>query len=350
VTGDQSANATGALRLHYNENTAGCSTAVIDALRSITREELAVYPDYAVITAKTARWLGVDSDWIHLTNGLDEGLYAVTQYGVAHADAGQANRRPQFVLPEPSFEMFEEFSSIVRAELIRVAPEPNFRFPLTAVLDAVTPSTRVIYLVDPNNPTGLSLPGGFAERIAAAAPEALVFVDEAYADFRGRTLIGPALDRHRNLVIGRTFAKGHGLAGLRVGALVAHPETMRRLRPMLPPFNVNICAVRALDAALDDQGYLDWYVAQTTASKALVYEFCRRHRLTYWPSDANFVLVKLGEHAATVAEALRDRGFLVRDKSAAPGCGGCLRFTTGVLDHTAKTMAALEDSFASRTN
>jgi len=130
---------------------------------------------------------------------------------------------------------------------------------------------------------------------------------------------------------------------------MSESDTMERLRLMLPPFNVNICAVRALEAALDDQAYLDWYVAQTTASKALVYEFCERHQLTYWPSDANFVLVRLGERVATVAEDLRERGFLVRDKSAAPGCGGCLRLTAGVVDHTVATIAALEESLAART-
>lgn len=340
----------GALRLHYNENTAGCSVAVLDALQAITREDLATYPEYGAITARTARWLGVDAGWVRLTNGLDEGVYAVTQYGAAHADAGHAARRPQFILPEPSFEMFEEFTSIVRAELVRVPPEPDFRFPLTAVLEAITPSTRVIYLVDPNNPTGLSLPDGVAETIAAAVPQALVFVDEAYADFRRRSLVGAALERHRNLVVGRTFAKGHGLAGLRVGAIVAHPDTMQRLGAMLPPFNVNICGVRALEAALDDAGYLEWYIEQTRSSKALVYEFCRKHDLTYWPSDANFVLVRFHGGTAGLVDDMKARGFLVRDKSTAPGCAGCLRLMAGVVDHTTRTIAALEDCLAASAN
>jgi histidinol-phosphate aminotransferase len=343
-------NEPGTLRLHYNENTAGCSPAVLDALRAITREELATYPEYSAITARTARWLGVEPDWVVLTNGLDEGLEAVTKYGAWHADAGHAARRPQFIVPEPAFEMFDEFSSMARAELVRIAPEAGFRFPLTALLEAVTPSTRVIYLIDPNNPTGLALPHGVAETIATAVPQALVFVDEAYADFHGQSLVGPALERHHNLVVGRTFAKGHGLAGLRIGALVAHPDTRERLGQMLPPFNVNICATRALEAALDDQAYLDWYVAQANASKQLVYDFCAKHALTYWPSQANFVLVRLGEQAGTVADGLRDRGIIVRDKSAAPGCGGCLRITAGVFDHTARTLAAMEETLASRTN
>jgi histidinol-phosphate aminotransferase len=340
------------LRLHYNENTAGCSPAALEALRGVSREEIASYPDYAAITAQTARWLGISPEWVQLTNGLDEGLHAVAQYAAWHAEAGAGaagvQPRAQFILAEPTFEMFEEFADIVRAELVRVAPEPEFRFPLDAIIAAVQPRTRLIYLVDPNNPTGTAIPIGAAEAVAAAAPQALVFVDEAYSDFSGRTLIGPALELHRNLVIGRTFAKGHGLAALRIGALVAHPTTLDRVRQMLPPFNVNICAVRALGAALDDHGYLEWSVAQALESRGLIVKMCERQHLKYWPSDGNFVLVRIGPEAGAVAAALRDRGILVRDKSAARGCEGCLRITAGVVEHTSAMLAALEDILASR--
>lgn len=342
-----------AIRLHYNENTAGCSPAALEALRSMSREDVGDYPDYEQITAHTARWLGISPEWVQLTNGLDEGLHAVAQHAAWHSDAAASHSGPgeraQFILPEPTFEMFEEFADIVRAELTRIPPGPDFEFPLARVLEAVQPRTRAIYLVDPNNPTGLPLPSGAAEAIASAAPQAIVFVDEAYADFSGRTMIGPSLDRYRNIVVGRTFAKGHGLAGLRVGALVAHPSTLDRVRQMLPPFNVNICAVRALGAALDDHAFLEWTVAQAAESRTLIEAMCGRQNLKYWPSAGNFVLVRIGDHAGAVAGALAARGILVRDKSAAPGCEGCLRITAGIVEHTTTMLAALEDILASRT-
>lgn len=331
------------LRLHFNENTAGCSPAVLEALRTLTPQDIATYPDYDAITERVARWLGVDARSVLLTNGLDEGLYAVAQDGVRDAT-------PQFIQTDPAFEMFEEFTRIVGAELVRIDPETDFAFPQGRLLDAITPFTRVIYLVDPNNPTGLPLPDGAAEAIAAAAPQATVFVDEAYADFSGRTLIGPALDRVPNLVVGRTFAKGHGLAGLRVGALVAHPATIARLRDVIPPFNVNVAAVRALAAALDDDGYLRWYVAQASESRRAIAAFCDAHGLTHWPSAGNFVLVRVGSRASDITRALAARGIDVRDKSAAPGCAGCLRLTAGVVVHTERLLTALEDILAPRTN
>ncbi len=340
----------GSLRLHYNENTGGCSPAVLDALRAITREEIAAYPDYTAVSARAARWFGVAPEGLILTNGLDEGLYALSTYAAWHAASPAGAARARFVIVEPAFEMYGTFTGMVRAEAVRIAPDPDFAFPLAAVVDALTPAVRAVFLTDPNNPTGLALPPGAAEAIAAAAPGAVVLVDEAYADFSGRSLIGPALDRYRNLVVGRTFAKGHGLAGFRVGALVGHPETIERLRRLLPPFNVNVCAIRALEAALDDRGYLAWYVAQVAASKAIVYDFCRRQGLHYWPSEANFVLVRLGERAPAVASALAARGIFVRDTSAAPGCRGCLRLTAGVVEHTTRALTAMEDVLASRPN
>jgi histidinol-phosphate aminotransferase len=343
-----------ALRLHYNENTAGCSPAVIAALRALTPDDIATYPDYTDITANVARWFGVPTDRVTLTNGLDDGLHAVAEWAAWHADdrphAFGHGSTAEFVVAEPAFEMFEEFTGVVRAKLVRVAPGDDFRFPLTDVLDAITPATRVVYLIDPNNPTGLPLPLGAAEAIAAAAPHALVLVDEAYADFSGRTLVGEPLDRHPNIVVGRTFAKAHGLAGLRVGALVAHEKTMERLKQVQPPFHVNIAAVRALEAALADREYLAWSVAQAADSREMAFGCCVRLGLKVWPSVGNFVLIRIGDRVGEVTAALASRGILARDKSAAPGCAGCLRVTTGVVEHTARMLAALEEILASRTN
>lgn len=344
----------GALRLHYNENTAGCSPAVLAALRAMTAADIANYPDYTAITARVAAWLGVPPSRVVLTNGLDDGLHVVAEYGAWHSEPvnGSSPNGPaaEFVVSEPAFEMFEEFSGVVRATVVRLAPGEDFAFPLEAVLAAITRATRVVYLIDPNNPTGLPLPAGAAETIAASAPHAIVLVDEAYADFSGRTLIGPALDRCPNLVVGRTFAKAHGLAGLRVGALVAAEPTVERLRALLPPFNINIAVVRALEAALEDRDFLARAVTEAARSRELAFDFCRRHGITVWPSVGNFVLMRIGPRAAEVSAALAARGILVRDKSAAPGCAGCLRVTTGVVEHTARALTALEEILASRPN
>jgi histidinol-phosphate aminotransferase len=321
---------------------------VIAALRTLTAADVAAYPEYDDITTRVAVWLGVDRRSVLLTNGPDEGLYAVAQCSARASDGQRA--APGFIQVDPTFEMFEEFTRIVGATLIRVTSGPDFAFPMDQVLDAIDRDTRVVYLVDPNNPTGQLLPDAAVERIAAAGPDALVFVDEAYADFSGRTTIGAALERHPNIVVGRTFAKGHGLAGLRVGALVAHPPTIDRIRRMVPPFGVNVAAIRALDAALSDDSYLRWSIAQSVESRTLIAAFCDRHGLRTWPSAGNFVLVRVGPSAPDLTRLLAARGIDVRDKSTAPGCAGCLRLTAGVVTHTERLLAAMEETLATRTN
>jgi histidinol-phosphate aminotransferase len=328
------------LRLHFNEHTGGCSPAVLEALRSITREEAAWYPDYAPVTAATAAAFGVDPEWVQLTNGLDEGLHVVAHHARLQFDRPPAE--PPVVIVEPAFEMYLASAEAAGLATTHLMPEVDFAFPTQAMMHAIRPSTRLIYLTDPNNPTGLAIPPGIVEHVAQAAPRAIVLVDEAYAEFSGRTFIGRALDRHRNLVVGRTFAKAHGLAALRIGALVAHPETLAPLRRLLPPFGVNVCAMRALSAALDDTAYLRASVAAAEESKRLLYDYCEKRGWTYWPSEANFVLMRVGDGASALARALAARGVLVRDKSAAPGCAGCLRITAGVVAHTRVCLDALE--------
>jgi histidinol-phosphate aminotransferase len=330
------------LRLHLNENTAGCSPAVLAALRAFGRTDAAFYPDYGPVTAAVARWFGVPARWVLPTNGLDEGLL-VTAHAAARGSPG-AN----VIIVEPAFEMYAAFADAAGLREAHIAPAADFTFPAERIVAAVSARTRLVNLTDPNNPTGLSIPAGAVERIACAAPQAIVLVDEAYADFSGRTSIGTLLDRYRNVVVGRSFAKAHGLAGLRAGALVAHPDTLAAIQPQVPPYSLNACAARALEAALEDRAYLDWYVAESARSRELIYDFCASRRLPFWRSEANFVLVRAGGRAAAWTDAMAARGVLVRDRSHLPGCEGCIRVTAGIADHTRAGLATLEDVHASR--
>ena len=108
--------------------------------------------------------------------------------------------------------------------------------------------------------------------------------------------------------------------------------------------------IYALSAALDDSSYLEWYVAQAAASRDAIYDFCEKYRLTFWPSEANFVLIRVGDLAGAIVRALHERHILVRDKSASPGCAGCIRLTAGVTEHTAAALSLLEELLAPRTS
>jgi histidinol-phosphate aminotransferase len=363
----------GALRLHLNENTAGCSPRVIEALRSLTPADVAAYPDYAAATARCEAYFGVPTGWVQMVNGLDEGLHLAAA-AVAHKKTSgvfstnpakpQQNgpgkrRRVSFssektpdvfweaLYPEPAFEMYRVSAVAVGLPVVPIAPLPDFAFPLDALIAAST-RAGIIFLTDPNNPTGLGIPAGAVETLATAAPHATILVDEAYADFSGRTLTGPWLDRCRNVIIGRTFAKGHGLAALRVGALVAHPDALSAIRALAPPFSLNIAALRALDAALDDEAWVRGCVEQSGASRDALYAFCDRRGFPYWRSEANFVLLRVGPDATAITSALAARGILIRDRSTQPGCNGCVRISAVTLDATERCLAALEDVLATR--
>ena len=341
-----------ALRLHLNENTGGCSPAVLRALQRITSEQVSSYPDYTPAIDAVASRFGVPADWVMLVNGLDE---AVSLFSAAAAVATGTRAPFTGVVIDPAFDMYAAGILHAGGRIARVAPRPNFAWSLDDVL-AASADAALIYLTDPNNPTGVGLPAGAIEALAEARPNATIFLDEAYADFSGRSFI-PTLrtapERFRNVVVGRTFSKAFGLAGLRIGVLIAPPDTLAPIAAIPSPFNVNTAAVIALPAALSDPVWVASTVAEAAASRQAVYDFCDRAGLEYWRSEANFVLVRVGVDAdasRTMMDALAAREILVRDRSAAPGCLGCIRITTGLLAHTARCLRALEDILASRTN
>jgi len=325
------------LRLHLNENTAGCSPAVVEALRSLTPVQLAEYPDYDAAIDATASRLGVSRDSVLLTNGLDEGILVAAMVAFRHDANGQG------IVVVPAFDMYAACTDASGGRVIEVALESDFTFPLERILAAINEHTRIIWLTNPNNPTGQSIPREAIARIAEASKDALVFVDEAYVDFGGSTLIGDAMmQQFPRLVVGRTFAKAYGLAGIRAGAVISQPETIAALRRVTPPYSLNVCAAVALPAAFADMAYYDWYLSQVHESKQLLYGALEKTGVAYWKSEANFVLARFEGRGTDVQTALAASGIHVRDRSGDSGCRDCLRITAGIVEHTRKFITALE--------
>jgi histidinol-phosphate aminotransferase len=328
------------LRLHQNENTAGCSPRVLEALAALRADQVGFYPPYSAAVAACARHLGVDVERIALTNGLDEGIMGLA---VAYLRPALDGPVPEAVVPEPAFEIFRVDTAVAGGKLIQVMPRTDFRFALEEVLGAIGPATRVVFLTNPNNPTGVSMPLDAIGCIARAVPrEAVVFVDEAYAEFAGRSFI-PQLSAFPNVVVGRTFSKAYGLAGLRAGCLVGAPGALEPIRRALPVYSVNVAAVVAVQAALQDSAHLQDYLGQVKQSKELLYAACDRLGLTYWASDANFVLVCAGNRTGALVAGAAARGVYIRDRSSEPGCDGCIRIATGVVQHTRRCIEVMDE-------
>ena len=339
------------VRLHLNENTGGCSPKVVAAVRAFDAERLALYPDFRDAVMETAAFLGVDPDRIVLTNGLDEGILLASIAYLGNrtpaplvelgAPLTATSGAPEIVVALPAFDPYLHAAQAMGARIVSVQPGPDYAFPLDGMLKALTPNTRIVYINNPNNPSGQPVPRESIRRIAREAGHALVFLDEAYHDFLGENFLSEAA-RYPNVLIGRTFSKAYGLAGMRVGVMIASPEILAPIRKVMPLFNLNVVAVAALRAALTDPDFRAWYIAQANESKALVYAACERNKLRYWKSAANFVLIDGGARVRALIDGLIADGVLVRDRTRDPSTATCFRLTTGVVEHTRRAVDSLE--------
>jgi histidinol-phosphate aminotransferase len=284
----------------------------------------------------------VDPEWILLTNGLDEGILMATVGHIARARVHDA----ETIVPLPAFDPYPNATAAVGASAVRIPPEPDYVFQTEAVLRAITPRTRMIFLNTPNNPTGQLIAVADLRRIAEAAPRAIVLIDEAYIEFGGTTFL-PELSRYPNVLTGRTFSKAYGLAGMRVGVLIGQPPSLDPVRTVTLPFNINAVAMAATLAALEDREFLPHYAAQVAESRQRLYAACRRLGLEHWESAANFVMMRVGDNVGEVVDALARRGVHVRDRSKDPATPGCIRVTAGLLSHTDVAIDALESVMSS---
>lgn len=324
------------IRLDFNENTFACSPKVIETLGRVSRAELTMYPEREHVERIAAAHLGLDPAQVLLTNGVDEAIHVLCQTYLAEGD--------EMLLPVPTYSMYGVYASGTEGALVELPADADFRFPLDALLRKLTPATKLIAIANPNSPTGQATTRNDIRRIFDAAPQAAVLVDEAYFHFHGETVID-LIGRVPNLIVARTFSKAYGLAGLRLGLLAAAEEQMQWLRRVISPYSVNSLALACLPTALEDQAYINSYVGEVLAARAEFTAAMERMGVRYWPSQANFVLVRIGPKHAEFSKVMREHGVLVRDRSSDPGCDGCVRITIGPREHTAQGIAAMEQTF-----
>ncbi len=296
------------VKLASNENPLGMSPAAKEAaVRALSTG--ARYPDGAArdFREAAARFAGVDPDQVIAGNGSDEilGLIART---VLSEDT-------RCVYSQYSFSVYEISARECGAECVEV-PAKNFAVDLEGILEACDEKTRLIYLTNPNNPTGLPLDKAelvsFLERVPA---DCVVVLDEAYGDFMDeglRTDSFALLKRFSNLLVTRTFSKAYGLAGLRAGFGVASRELIAMMNRIRPPFNMNSAAQAAAIAALGDQVFLTRVVETNRTECERLSAFFDELGLTHLPSEANFIMVHVGPKAADVNVEMLKKGVILR--------------------------------------
>lgn len=323
------------LRLDFNENTLAPSPRVQAVLAKIAAENLTKYPEREHVERIAAEHFGLRHEGILLTNGVDEAIHLVCETYLEPED--------EVIVVTPTFSMYRLYAEVTGATVRSIQSDADLQFPYEKIQQAIRLSTRLIMIASPNNPTGAVVESRVLLELAASVPQAALLVDEAYFHFHGESVLKDTATV-TNLLVARTFSKAYGLAGLRIGLLAGHPDTIRFIRKVSSPYNVNSIALECLPEALADEAYISWYADQVRHSRALAEDTLQKLEIPYWPSHANFVLMKIGSRHKPLVEAMRRHGVLVRDRSADPGCDGCVRITLGTLDQTRQGLAALENS------
>jgi len=325
------------LSLDLNESMAGCSPRVLARLRSLSAADVSLYPKREFGERLVADFLGVAPEQVLLTNGMDEALSLLFTTYLGPND--------ELLFADPTFVMYPILGEALGVRVMRLPSGGDMALPVPDLLAHISPRTRVIAIANPNNPTGLAASRANLLRIVEAAPDAAVLIDEAYFEFCGETLISD-LAHHPNLFVARTFSKAYGLAGLRLGVLIGAAEQIGYLRCFSLPFNVNSVALACLEEALADQAFVKDHVAQVKDGRARLSHLFDHLGLRYWPSQTNFVLVRIGATAKAFVESMQRRGILVRDSSGSPGCDGCVRITVGTPAQMDGVLPAIREAIA----
>lgn len=338
------------IKLASNENPLGPGPRTRAALAAALAG-VGMYPDGSghELRARLAAKHGVALDQVTLGNGSNDVLVMLAE---------------TFLTPElgavHSQYAFAVYPIVVQATGARASIAParpaGHRMPLgddpAALLAAIGPRTRLLFLANPNNPTGTWLDAAELEALLRAIPpEVVVVLDEAYHEYSAGMGVPDAtqwLARYPNLVVTRTFSKAHGLAGLRVGYALSHPDLADLLNRVRQPFNVSVPALAAAAAALDDREHLETTLALNRRGLTRLGEGLSALGLAVLPSAANFLLCDLGRPAVTVSEMLLHQGVIVRPL-ANYGLMNHLRITTGTAAQNERVLAAMAVALANKT-
>jgi histidinol-phosphate aminotransferase len=324
-----------ALRLDFNENTFGPSPRVLERLRVVTAEELTKYPEREPAERTVAKHFGLRGEQVLLTNGVDEAIHLICCAFLEPED--------EALIATPSFFMYDVSVQMMTPHLQKVQSDATLGFPFERFMEAITKRTKLIIVASPNNPTGAVVSREHLLAIAAAAPQAVLMVDEAYYHFDGASVMSD-LGTVPNLIVARTFSKAYGLANLRIGMLAGNAELLKYVRKVSSPYNVNGVALDCLPVALADEEYLAWYSEQVRQGRERMMDGLRELGVPFFPSHANFVLMNIGAKHKEFVATMRAHGVLLRDRSTDPGCDGFVRITIGVEGHVTRGLAALKTS------
>lgn len=323
------------LLLDFNERTLPIAQVVQQALVDyIHSGRLQMYPAYGDVVEVIADYCKVRPEQLMITNGSDQGIDLIIRAACTAGD--------EIIIPGPSFAMYGQCARVEDLVILEPQYQRETGFPTDEVLSAISTRTRAICIANPNNPSGTVVAREDIVRIAQAAPQAVILVDECYYEYFGETVCD-LVDQWPNIVITRTFSKTWGMPSLRLGYVIAEPSNIRALLNVRGPYDINQLAIVAIRAALAHPEYTQEYVQEVMQqSKPMLEKWLQAKGIDYWPSGANY-LWTFPEQPEQINRCLQEQGILVRPKADPMGRVG-LRITLGTLVQTERLIEVLESA------
>jgi len=331
------------IKLASNENCLGPSPKAVAAIKK-NLNKINRYPDASsfYLKKRAAKFLGVDEDNLIFGNGSDEIIGLAVRTFVGSGD--------EVIIARPTFLIYEIVSQLQDADIKFVPLTKDLRHDLKAMKNAITDKTRIIFIANPDNPTGSYVTKTELNEFFKGLPEKLiVFLDEAYFEFAKYSYKDypnglDYIDRP-GVIVSRSFSKAYGLAGLRVGYGISSPEVISYMERTREPFNVNLLAQVAAEAAIDDKAFLKKTLSHIEAEKEFIYENLRNMKLDYVESATNFIMVDVKKDCKEVFNSLLKKGVIVRDMKAW-GLDSFIRVTVGSRKENKRFVEALKKAGA----
>lgn len=329
------------IRLHLNENPYGPSPSVKKIIRQVTKG-IHLYPNNLQyeLKKKLAAFLKLTPEQIFLSNGSDRILLLIS-YIFA--------KNKEILSPQYSFILFPLCAKFCGAKYVS-SPVNNFKVDIEALINAVSNKTTLIFIANPNNPTGTYLSQNeFEYLLKKISEKVIVVIDEAYYEFAAYYLKHDfsnsiaLLKKHPNVIITRTFSKAYGLAGLRIGYAIADPRVVQKLNSSVFPYDITEAAILVAKAALDDQAFLYDYLDRNKNEMVKLSRFLDENNIIHYSSPANYIMLDFKKNAKYINTKLlqkRIQTYLLH----AYKLNSCLRISVGTPKENARFMEALSDN------
>jgi histidinol-phosphate aminotransferase len=325
------------IKLASNENPIGPSKNVIRALKKAVNE-VNRYPDSGCyyLRKKIARKLKVNEEQIIFGNGSDELIIFAIR---ALLDKGD-----EIIIANPTFLIYNIASKAAGLKIKKV-PLKSYKYDLEGMAAAITHQTRMLFIANPDNPTGTYNSVNEVDKFLDELPEdVMIFFDEAYFEYAQYTTqdYPNSMNYHKrgNIITTRTFSKAYGLAGLRIGYAISEPDIIDLMSKVREPFNINLLAQVAAEEALDDEKHVESIIQMTDEGKKYLYKELSRLGIEYIPSATNFILIKLEKQAELITKKMVQQGVVTRYMGAW-GLHNHIRVTIGTKDENERFLELL---------